>query len=221
MSKNEKESRYGASRNEDETDSVRQIRFRVSAGVNMRTLLKLSGAIDSTNELIGRTLYWLSLIMVLIGVYNATVRYLGSFIGRNLSSNAYLEAQWYLFGLLFLLGASYGLRHNVHVRVDILHARWSEKTRAWIEALGTLFFLLPFCLIVLWLSLDWVGLSVQVRETSPNPGGLLRYPIKIVIPVAFLLLFLQGLSQLIKAAAVISGHRRLVHDDNTQYEGGL
>lgn len=188
----------------------------------MRALLKLASAIDRINELIGRTLYWLSLFMVLIGVYNATVRYFGAFIGRNLSSNAYLEAQWYLFGLLFLLGAAYGLRHNVHVRVDILHTRWSEKTRAWIELLGTLLFLLPFCVLVLWLSLDWVGMSLQVRETSPNPGGLLRYPIKIVIPAAFLLLLLQGLSQLIKAAAVLTGRRKRLHDDdNTLLEGGL
>ena len=188
----------------------------------MSALLRLSKAIDQTNVLIGQVLYWFSLLMVLIGVYNATVRYFGFFIGRNLSSNAYLEAQWYLFGLLFLLGAAYGLRHNVHVRVDILHTRWSEKTRAWIELLGTLFFLLPFCVLILWLSLDWVSMSWQVRETSPNPGGLLRYPIKIVIPAAFLLLFLQGLSQLIKAIAVISGQRKLLHDDNTPLtEGGL
>lgn len=188
----------------------------------MHALLKLSSLIDRINELIGRGLYWLSLLMVLIGVYNATVRYFGFFIGRNLSSNAYLEAQWYLFGLLFLLGAAYGLRHNVHVRVDILHTRWSERTRAWVELLGTLLFLLPFCLLVLWLSLDWVGMSLKVRETSPNPGGLLRYPIKMVIPAAFMLLFLQGVSQLIKAAAVLTRQRRLLHDDdNTQSEGSL
>jgi TRAP-type mannitol/chloroaromatic compound transport system permease small subunit len=157
-------------------------------------------------------MYWLSLLMVLIGAYNAVVRYLGSFIGRNLSSNAYLEAQWYLFGAMFMLGAAYGLRHNVHVRVDILHSRWSERTHAWIDLLGTVLFLLPFCAMVLWLALDWVEMSWQVREGSPNPGGLLRYPIKVVIPIAFILLALQGISQVIKAAAVLTGHRSRLHD---------
>jgi len=178
----------------------------------MHAWLKLARIIDRLNEGVGHLLYWLSLFMVLFGVYNATVRYLGAFIGRNLSSNAYLEAQWYLFGALFLLGAAYGLRHNVHVRVDVLHSRWSERTRAWIELLGTLLFLLPFCLIVLWLSLDWVAMSWKIKETSPNPGGLLRYPIKVVIPAAFTLLALQGVAQAIKAVAVLRGHREQLHD---------
>lgn len=178
----------------------------------MQALLKLARVIDWVNERVGHVMYWLSLLMVLIGTYNASVRYIGSFIGRNLSSNAYLEAQWYLFGAMFMLGAAYGLRHNVHVRVDILHSRWSERTRAWIDLLGTVFFLLPFCAMVLWLALDWVGMSWQVRESSPNPGGLLRYPIKFVIPIAFVLLALQGIAQVIKAAAVLSGHRDRLHD---------
>lgn len=184
----------------------------------MHASLKLAQIIDLINERVGRLLYWLSLLMVLIGVYNASVRYIGSFIGRNLSSNAYLEAQWYLFGTMFMLGAAYGLRHNVHVRVDVLHSRWSEKTRAWIELLGTVFFLLPFCAIVLWLALDWVGMSWQVREGSPNPGGLLRYPLKVVIPIAFVLLALQGVSQLIKAIAVLTGRRERLHDVETSRE---
>lgn len=178
----------------------------------MHAWLKLAQFIDRLNERVGHLLYWLSLFMVLIGVYNATVRYLGAFIGRNLSSNTYLEAQWYLFGAMFLLGAAYGLRHNVHVRVDVLHSRWSERTRAWVELLGHVLFLLPFCAIVLWLSLDWVALSWQVKETSPNPGGLLRYPIKFVIPIAFILLALQGVSQSIKAIAVLKGQRKWLHE---------
>lgn len=184
----------------------------------MHAWLKLAQIIDRLNERVGHILYWLSLFMVLVGVYNATVRYLGAFIGRNLSSNTYLEAQWYLFGAMFLLGAAYGLRHNVHVRVDVLHSRWSERTRAWIDLLGTALFLLPFCAIVLWLSLDWVAMSWQVKETSPNPGGLLRYPIKVVIPAAFVLLVLQGVSQIIKAVAVLRGRRELLHEAAARHE---
>jgi TRAP-type mannitol/chloroaromatic compound transport system permease small subunit len=187
----------------------------------MHALLKLAHFIDRLSEWSGRILYWLSLLMVLIGVYNASVRYIGAFIGRNLSSNFYLEAQWYLFGAMFLLGAAYGLRYNVHVRVDVLHSRWSERTRAWVELAGTLLFLLPFCAIVLWLSLDWVALSWQVRESSPNPGGLLRYPIKFVIPVAFVLLGLQGLAQAIKAVAVLTGQRERLHEEKASLEESI
>jgi TRAP-type mannitol/chloroaromatic compound transport system permease small subunit len=178
----------------------------------MRLALKLTRAIDWLSELVGRATYWLALLMILIGVYNATARYLGSYVGVNLASNAYLEAQWYLFGAIFMLAAGYGLRHDVHVRVDVLYSRLSEKGRAWIEILGTLIFLLPFCIMVLWLSIDWVGFSWQIRETSPNPGGLIRYPIKLVVPIAFILLFLQGISHLIKALAVLSGHRSALRE---------
>ena len=186
----------------------------------MRALLKLAQVIDRLNERVGQVLYWLGLIMILFGVYNASVRYLGSFIGRNLSSNAYLDAQWYLFGLMFMLGAGYALRHNDHVRVDILYGRLSKNAQAWIEIAGTVLFLLPFCAIALWFSLDWVELAWRVREGSPNPGGLVRYPLKFAIPIGFALLFLQGVAHLIKASAILTGHRKTLfepagaHDEN-------
>lgn len=179
------------------------------------SLTRISRAIDSLNELVGRVMYWAALLMVLIGVYNAVVRYLGAFIGRNLSSNAYLEAQWYLFAALFLLGAGYGLRHNVHVRVDVFSSRLGPRGQAWLDLLGTLLFLIPFCALVLWLSWDWVGFSWQIREASGDPGGLPRYPIKTVVPVAFALLLLQGVSQLIKAVAVLRGERAELHEAAT------
>jgi TRAP-type mannitol/chloroaromatic compound transport system permease small subunit len=178
----------------------------------MRALLKLADAIDWLNEQVGRLMYVFAMIMILIGVYNATVRYLGSFIGRNLSSNAYLEAQWYLFGAMFMLGAAYTLKHNAHVRVDIMYGRLSAKGQAWIELLGTVLFLLPFSIMVLYLSLPWVEFSWKLHEVSPNPGGLARYPIKTVIPIAFTLLILQGISQLIKAVAVLRGQRDSVFE---------
>ncbi|MEJ2059387.1 MAG: TRAP transporter small permease subunit [Gammaproteobacteria bacterium] len=171
----------------------------------MSALLKVSRAIDVFNGWIGRLIFWLVLLMILVGVYNATVRYLGGFIGHNLSSNAYLELQWYFFGAIFMLGASYALQKNAHVRVDIIYARFSPKGRAWIDLIGTLVFLLPFSILVFWLSLHWVEFSWRIHETSSNPGGLPRYPIKTVVPVAFVLLILQGVSQIIKAVAVIRG----------------
>ena len=178
----------------------------------MHVWLKLARFIDSLHQRVGQVLYWLSLIMILFGVYNATVRYLGVYIGRNLSSNAYIDAQWYLFGIMFMLGAGYTLRHNGHVRVDVIYGRLGEKTKAWIEVLGTALFLLPFCIAALWFSLDWVELSWRVREGSPNPGGLARYPLKAVIPIGFMLLFLQGVSHLIKAVAFLTGHRERLFD---------
>ncbi|KAB7624190.1 TRAP transporter small permease subunit [Alkalilimnicola sp. S0819] len=178
----------------------------------MKRALKLAAGIDWLNEQIGRIIQWFGLLMILIGVYNATVRYLGAFIGENLSSNAYLEAQWYLFGAMFMLGGGYALRHNVHVRVDVVYGRLGEKGKAWVELLGSLVFLLPFCLLLFYLSLDWVGRSWAINETSNNPGGLIRYPIKTVLPFAFALLALQGLSQVIKALAVLRGHRERLFD---------
>lgn len=173
----------------------------------MTTLLKLAGGIDWLNEKVGRIAYWLGLVMILVGVYNATVRYFGAAIGRNLSSNAYLDIQWYLFGVMFLIGAAYGLLHNVHVRVDVISGRLPERARLWIELGGMVLVLIPFCAISLWYSLDWVAISWQVREASGNPGGLPRYPIKTIIPVAFALLLLQGVSQAIKVVAVLTGRR--------------
>ena len=188
----------------------------------MNSLLKVAGVIDWLTQQVGRIMYWLGLVMILFGVYNAAVRYIYSYLGRNLSSNAYLDIQWYLFGAMFLLGAAYGLRHNAHVRVDIIAGRLSVRAQTWIELLGTVLFLLPFCAIVLWFSLDWVSISWQVKEASPNPGGLARYPIKLVVPAAFALLLLQGLSQLIKCVAVLTGHRQQVHEvTEGQGEGAL
>lgn len=172
----------------------------------MVRLLKIARYIDALNRRIGQLMFIFVLAMILIGVYNATVRYLGGFIGANLSSNAYLELQWYLFGAVFMLGAAYTLQQDGHVRVDILQSRLSPRGKAWIDLIGIIVFMLPFCAMVFWLSLPWVASSWHVLETSPNPGGLVRYPIKTVVPITFILLFLQGLSQLIKAIAVLRGY---------------
>lgn len=174
----------------------------------MQNWLQLSRAIDRLNGAIGRFVGWLTLAMVLIGAYNAVVRYLGGYLGRNLSSNAYLELQWYLFSLVFLLGASYTFRQGAHVRVDLLYGRLAERGRAWIDLVGTLALMMPFTLFALWLSWPSVRNSWAVREVSPDPGGLARYPIKSMILLAFVLLALQGISQVIRQVAVLRGARR-------------
>ena len=171
----------------------------------MRIWLRLSQEIDRANGAIGRCVGWLTLAMVLIGAYNAVVRYLGGYLGRNLSSNAYLELQWYFFSLVFLLGASYTFRQGAHVRVDLVYGRLGRRGRAWIDLIGTLVLMLPFTLFALWLSWPSVRNSWAVREVSPDPGGLARYPIKSVILLAFFLLVLQGISQAIKQVAILTG----------------
>ena len=174
----------------------------------MRSLLRLSRAIDRVNERIGRLVGWLTLAMVLIGAYNAVARYLGRYLGTDLSSNAYLELQWYFFSLVFLLAASYTWQRDAHVRVDLLYGRLSDRGRAWIDLVGTLFLMLPFTAVALWLSWPSVRNSWAVREVSPDPGGLARYPIKTVILFAFALLILQGISQVIKQVAILQGLER-------------
>lgn len=167
----------------------------------MKRLLALAHAIDDLNDGVGRFTRWLVLAAVLISAGNAVARY-----GLDLSSNAWLEIQWYLFALIFLLGAAYTLRHNGHVRIDVLYGRWSVRTRAWIDLLGTLLFLLPVCALIAWLS--WRGFEAAYAsgERSPDAGGLLRWPIRLAIPVGFALLLLQGVAEAIKQAAILAGH---------------
>ena len=171
----------------------------------MRFLLWLARTIDRANERIGRFVGWLTLLMVLIGTYNTVARYLGGYLDRKLSSNSYIELQWYLFSLIFLLGASYTLQRNAHVRVDVFFGRLSERGRAWVDLFGTFLLLLPFTVFALWVSWPPVRNSWKVREVSPDPDGLLRYPIKAVILVAFALLALQGIAHLLRQVAILRG----------------
>jgi TRAP-type mannitol/chloroaromatic compound transport system permease small subunit len=159
---------------------------------------RLSDRIDRFTGFWGTLVSWLTLLMVLIGAYNAVVRYLGRFLGFQLSSNVYLELQWYLFSLIFLLGAGWALRENAHVRVDVAYARWRPRTRRRVDLLGTVALLMPFCMFVLWVSLPSVQASWSIREGSPDPGGLPRYPIKTVILIGIALLMIQGFAELLK-----------------------
>lgn len=166
----------------------------------MSFLLSLSKYIDALNERIGLSISWALLLAVLICSGNAIVRYT-----FNTSSNAWLEIQWYLFGAIFLLAASYTLRRNEHVRIDVIVGRFSKRTQVWIDVFGFIFFLLPATLLILYFAVPFAWESVRNQEVSSNAGGLIVWPAKILIPIGFLLLTLQGISELIKRVGFLKG----------------
>jgi TRAP-type mannitol/chloroaromatic compound transport system permease small subunit len=169
----------------------------------MNKLLALSRAIDFVNEKLGWIADWLVLLSCLISAANAFSRYAFS-----ISSNAWLEIQWYMFGTLVLLGASYTLKKNEHVRVDIVYSNISTRRQIWIDIIGGLLFLLPATLILAYLSWPVFYNSWMQGEVSTNAGGLLRWPIKIFLPIGFALLSLQGISEIIKRVAILKGHMK-------------
>ena len=171
----------------------------------MKFLIKISHWIDTMNDWVGSTSSWMVLIMILIGAYNATTRKLSQAIGVDLSSNTYIEMQWYLFSLIFLLSGAYALRHNVHVRVDVIFSRLSLRGKAIIDLIGTIIFLIPFCILLLWVTWPYAMASIEIFEMSPDPGGLPRWPIKASIFVAFTLLLLQAFSQIVHIVALLTG----------------
>jgi TRAP-type mannitol/chloroaromatic compound transport system permease small subunit len=164
-------------------------------------LLPLSRAIDALNRRVGHAVYWLILAMVLVSAGNAVSRYL-----FDLSSNAWLELQWYLFSAVFLLGAGYTLLHNEHVRIDVIFGHLPPRVRASIDLIGGIFFLLPMAGVIMILSWPVFVDSYRLDEYSGDAGGLLRWPVKLLIPIGFLLLALQGLSEIIKRVAFLLGH---------------
>jgi TRAP-type mannitol/chloroaromatic compound transport system permease small subunit len=177
----------------------------------MKTLLTFSRAIDWLNEHVGKLTYWLILAAVLISTGNAVVRY-----AFNMSSNAWLEIQWYLFSFVFLFCAGYTLLHNQHVRIDIVTGGLSPRAKAWIDILGTVFFLLPMAITIMWLSWPVFTDAYRSNEISTNAGGLLIWPGRLMVPAGFLLLTLQGLSELIKRIAFLQG---LIPDPADKDEG--
>jgi len=166
----------------------------------MNFLLRLSHAIDWLNERVGRIIYWLVLIMVLISAGNATSRY-----ALNIASNAWLELQWYLFAAVFLLCSGYTFLHNEHIRIDVISSRFSRRTQIWIDIFGTVVFMLPTTGIILWLSWPVFVNAWTSGETSMNAGGLIRWPVRFLVPAGFFLLTLQGISELIKRVAYLKG----------------
>ena len=177
----------------------------------MNQLLGLSRAIDALNERVGKLSYWLILVAVLISAGNAVVRYT-----FDMSSNAWLEIQWYLFSAVFLFCAGYTLLHNQHVRIDIVAGQFSRRTQTWIEIFGTIFFLLPMATLILWLSWPLFVDAWRSGEVSSNVGGLSVWPARLMLPIGFALLVLQGFSELIKRIAFLRG---LIPDPDDKDEG--
>lgn len=166
----------------------------------MKVLISISRFIDTLNEKIGHAVSWALLAAVLICTGNALVRYT-----FNTSSNGWLEIQWYLFSAIFLLGTSYTLRRNEHVRIDVISGRLSKRTQVWMDIFGFLFFLLPMAGLILYFATPYALESIRSQEMSSNAGGLIVWPAKLLIPVGFFLLTLQGISELIKRIGFLQG----------------
>jgi TRAP-type mannitol/chloroaromatic compound transport system permease small subunit len=173
----------------------------------MKTLLGFARLIDALTERVGRLVIWLVLVATLISAGNAVARYA---LGE--SSNAWLEIQWYLFGAMFLLGAGYTLKHNGHVRIDIFYNRLGARGQAWIDLIGGLLFLLPMAILLTWLAWPMFLDAWLSHEMSSDAGGLLRWPVKLLLPLGFALLALQGVSEVIKRLGVLGGHLSLPHE---------
>lgn len=174
----------------------------------MKNFLRFAQFIDRINATIGKLTAWLCVLVIAVGTWNVAGRYVGRAVGQNLSSNALIETQWYLFALIFLLGAAYTLQQDEFVRVDLVYSRLSPRYQALANFLGTVLFLLPFCGLILFYSWGTIANSWAIREMSPDPNGLPRYPIKTMILVSFSLLFLQGIAEAIKNFATFTGYRR-------------
>jgi TRAP-type mannitol/chloroaromatic compound transport system permease small subunit len=166
----------------------------------MNFLLAFSRWVDWITEKIGKSVGWLLLAAVLISAGNAIIRK-----AFGVSSNAYLEAQWYLFGAVFMLGAGYVFLHDQHVRIDVVSGKLKRSTQIWIDIVGIGLFLLPLCLFVVWTSLPSLQLAIMTKEVSANPGGLLRWPVYALVPIGFAMLAVQSVSELIKRIAYLTG----------------
>ncbi len=175
-------------------------------------VIKITKAVDWLSDLFGFVAKWLVLLACLVSAGNATIRYL-----FNYSSNGWLEIQWYMFGGIVLLGAAQTLRLNEHVRVDLLYSNVSERTRLWIDIIGFTIFLLPVMTYLIYLTTPFFLNSYRLQESSSNAGGLILWPVKLVLPLGFILLWLQGVAELIKRIAALAGVVKV----DTHYEAPL
>ncbi|KQY22577.1 TRAP transporter small permease subunit [Rhizobium sp. Root483D2] len=174
----------------------------------MTALLGFSRLIDRVTEIIGKSVSWLILVAVLVSAGNAIIRKI-----FNMSSNAWLEAQWYLFGAAFMLAAAYTLSQNEHIRIDVVYGKFSRRTQHWIDLFGHVFFLMPFVLLMTYYLIPYVLMSVRSQEGSSSAGGLIVWPAKAILLAGFVLLALQGVSEIIKKVAIMTGNV----DDPTPY----
>ena len=186
----------------------------------LRILLKISSLIDNLSERVGNVSVWLVIITVLVGFYNVVVRYFGQYIGMQLTSNLLIEMQWYLYSFVFFLGFAYILKNGINVRVDFIYANWSRRRKAMLDFWGHLFLLVPYCVIGIWVTVHPVMTSWRQWEMSPDPDGLPRAPLKTMIIVAFALLLLQAISELIKEFAVLRGAEEEI-EDLTEHQEAL
>jgi TRAP-type mannitol/chloroaromatic compound transport system permease small subunit len=166
----------------------------------MNALLALARMIDALTERIGKIVTWLVLVAVVVSAANAIVRK-----AFDMSSNAFLEVQWYLFSAVFLLCSAWTLLRNEHIRIDVVAGRLAKRTQTWIDVFGTLFFLLPMTLLILYESVPWAWRALESGEISGSAGGLILWPAKILVPIGFTLLVLQGISELVKRIAFLRG----------------
>lgn len=171
----------------------------------MRVLLAISKGIDTVTTWIAYVMFWLTLVMVLLGAFNVITRNLGRALNISLGGTLYITLQTYAYNLIFLLGAAYVFNKDAHVRVDILYTNYSQRLKAWVDIIMTFIFLIPFCVMGAYFSWGYVGRSWQQGEVNVNAGGLPVYPIKTVIVVAFILLIFQGISEVIKRVAFLRG----------------
>jgi TRAP-type mannitol/chloroaromatic compound transport system permease small subunit len=183
---------------------LRQVLAKFNKKQFMKFWIAIAKAIDTANEYVGRAVLWLVGAATLISALNALARY-----GLGRSSNAWLEIQWYLFGGMFLLAAGYTLKHNGHVRIDIVYNRFGPRGQAWIDLAGGLLFLLPMAVLLMWLAWPMFHEAWVTQEMSPDAGGLVRWPVKLLLPAGFGLLALQGVAEVIKRIGVLSGHLEL------------
>ncbi len=181
----------------------------------MNGLLALSRLIDRASERIGHIVYWLVLVAVLISCANAIIRK-----AFNTSSNSFLEIQWYLFSAIFLFCAGYTLLQNRHVRIDVISGRLSARAQAWIDIVGTLLFLLPMAILIMYLSWPVFVQAYERHEVSTNAGGLIIWPARLLVPIGFFLLAAQGISELIKRVAFLKGMipdpREMLHEKSAE-----
>ncbi len=166
----------------------------------MPLLLRLSRLIDNFNERIGRAAAWFGLLAVIVCAISASLRYT-----VNIGSNAWLELQWYFNSVMFMLVAAWALKRNDHVRIDVIAGKLSPGAQAWIDIFGALFMLMPTVLIIAWYSWPTLVNSYEISEYSSDPGGLIRWPVRLLIPICFGMLALQGISEVIKRFAFLMG----------------
>lgn len=195
----------------------------------MRTLITIAHKIDDFSEKLGTISMYLVIVTFFVGFANVLLRYVGRFIGIRLTSNLLIELQWYLYSLIFFFGFAYILKHGINVRVDFWFANLNKKTQAWIDFIGHIISLIPFCLLGIWVTWNPILASWGLRsdgtwgawEMSPDPSGLPRAPIKSMVLLAFISLLLQGISEMIKLYAILRDQEELVADIRAELDAPI